>query len=172
MELLKAIFNTANVTGIIALTAIISPILVAIVNNLFNYLTHKSEIKSHIRIKQLDIYYSDKRTAFGWFVKEAVSLVTHIKERKKFNDVYSAFHEALLLCNEDNKFLLLDFLTFINDAMLDEKPKTQEWEREYVSKFSAVTNALNKELSQTSTEIFKQRPLSRAIRYIKRKFHI
>lgn len=64
-------FDNRYRNPIIALAAIISPILVAVINN-----SHQSKIKAqefeyNNQVRQFEIYYNDKKTAFLEFIHAA-----------------------------------------------------------------------------------------------------
>ena len=153
METLKTIFNTSTTTGIIAIIALISPIVVAMINNFFSYFMRRLEFKARMKERQFDTYYTDKKEAFTEFVKDASELVTCIKSGNRYQAIFNSIHKAMLFSNEDNKKLLSDFLEYVNDILFHQDNLSKEWQVEYMRKYTHITHSLNIELMETANEI-------------------
>lgn len=142
-----------TITAVIALVALVSPILVALINNSHHSKIRKMELQKQMEQKQFDTYYSDKSKAYSDFAYYAGALVTKTEYADSYSDLYSSLHKVLLLCNEDNKQLLTDFINHLNPVLIGKADTTQEWEEVYLQKLSDLTIALNKELYATASAI-------------------
>lgn len=58
---------TVTISVIIALVALVSPIAVAIINNRYQARLRKMELQHDLEVKQMDVYYSEKKQAFNLF---------------------------------------------------------------------------------------------------------
>lgn len=156
MEALKNLIETnlsLTVTSIIALIALLSPICVAIINNVHHTKIKKMELKNQMEQKQFEIYYSDKVKAFTNLTSYAGKLITEIKDGNSYANIFINFHNALLLCNSKNQMLIVDFVTFVNTQLMSSQKPTKDWEAEYLSKLSALSISLNNELCSTADNI-------------------
>lgn len=59
------------ITIVIAVAAIISPVIVAVINNRYSLKMRSLEIGKELSQRQLDVYYADKNRVYNEFVVEA-----------------------------------------------------------------------------------------------------
>lgn len=144
---------TVTFTVIIALVALVSPIIVAIINNIHHTKIRKLELESQMEQRQFDVYYSDKVKAFTNLTNSGGTLITEIGNGNSYRDIYIHFHNALLLCNEENQSLIIEFVEFVNKQLMSAEKPSHEWELEYLYKLSALTVSLNNELCTTADSI-------------------
>lgn len=142
-----------TITSIIALIALVSPILVALINNAHHSKIRKMELQKQMEQKQFDTYYSDKAKAYSEFAHYAGALVAKIEYADSYSDLYSSIHKVLLMCSEENKQILADFINHLNPVLIGKSHITQEWEETYLAKLSVLTIALNNELQSTANAI-------------------
>lgn len=129
------------------------------------------ELQKQMEQKQLDTYYSDKSKAYSDFAHHAGTLLSKIEYADSYGNLYSSLHKVLLLCDEDTKQLLTDFLNHINPVLIGKADTTQEWEEVYIQKLSDLTLALNRELYATAdaiSELYKPYTIWQSLM---RKFH-
>lgn len=160
-----------TITTIIALIALVSPILVALINNAHHSKIRKMELQKQMEQKQFDTYYSDKEKAYSEFAHYAGTLVAKIDYADSYSDLYSSIHKVLLLCDQENKQLLTDFINHLNPVLIGKSDTTQEWEEAYLVKLSALTVALNNELRSTANAISELYRPCTILRSLMRKFH-
>lgn len=144
---------TLTITSIIALVALLSPICVALINNAHHAKIRKIELQNQLEQKQFEIYYADKVKAFTNLTSHAGKLVTEVNSGQSYTDIFTHFHNALLLCNIENQLLITDFVTFVNTQLMSGQKPTKDWEKEYLSKLSALSISLNSELCTTAQNI-------------------
>lgn len=153
-DLVKTDF-TVTFTVIIALVAFIPPIFVAIFNNIHHTKIRKLELEKQMEQRQFDVYYSDKVKAFTNLTNSGGTLITEIGNGNSYRDIYIHFHNALLLCNQENQSLIIQLIEFVNKQLMSAEKPSHEWELEYLSKLSALTVSLNNELCTTADSIKK-----------------
>lgn len=157
---------TWTITAIIAVSSFLSPIFVAVINNIHQANMRKKEIKhdEYMReldlqqqsiMKQFDIYYADKRKAFSDFTIEAGNYVFQTTNSSRFNSVCAAVNTALLFCNRENQILLCDFLKTSN-AIFGSK-LTPDERHNYNSALNKIALSLNNELESTKPVIQGER---------------
>lgn len=132
------------ITIVIAVAAIISPVIVAVINNRYSLKMRSLEIGKELSQRQLDVYYADKNRVHNEFVVEA----------GKFNlwretpEIYIAFsssaNKVLLICEKENQKPLLDFIEYADATYGD--PYAEARRKEYIEKLSALVLKLSAEL--------------------------
>ena len=79
--------------------------------------------------------------------------MTGIGDGESYTDIYVHFHNALLLCNDDNKFYINDLVETVNKQLMSGEKPDLKWEAEYIAKLSELSTSLNKELMSTADSI-------------------
>lgn len=156
MTALRDLFETnlsLTITSIIALVALFSPICVAIINNLHHTKIRKIELQNQVEQKQFEIYYADKVKAFTKLTNAAGKLITQVTLGQSYTDIFTDFHNALLLCNAENQSLITNFVSFVNAQLMSGQKPSQEWEKEYLLRLSTLSISLNNELCTTAQNI-------------------
>lgn len=137
-------FNlTVTISVIIALVALISPIAVAIINNCYHERLREMELQHDLQVKQMDLYYSEKKQAFDLFLQNAGSY-RFIPSQRKLDDLQSSAYSAILFCKEENMQEISDFLSFANEqySITSNPSKMNEYNRLLFS----LASSFNKEL--------------------------
>ena len=135
---------------IIALVTVVTSSLVTVVTNLYSLHIRKTELKVQIAQSQYNLLYSEKAKAFKEFVSVSSSLVININVGNNYELVLSSAHKALLLCNDKNKFLLNDFISYVDCRLFSGEKPDSAWRHSYWEKLSALTCSLNEELQAAS----------------------
>lgn len=142
------------ITSVIALIALISPIIVSIINNKYQVKIKQIELKNNVQKKILETYYSDKSVAFHSFLINAGKYCSNYWNQEYHALMLSSLECVLLFCeNKDTTRLLIEFSFFINKKFStlrnDNKDITDILE--LTNKVSEISVALNKELINTIT---------------------
>lgn len=149
---------TWTITAVIAVSSFLSPIIVAIINN--NHQLHmrnlelshekfkqQMDLQQQVSIKQFDIYYSDKKSAFSEFLKMAGQYRVSNQRSGIYSQLQSSIQNALLFCNIENQKLLSDFLVYANDIFgVNQSP---DGRKQYSELLKNISISLNNELSLT-----------------------
>lgn len=154
---------TWTITAVIAVSAFLSPIFVAIINNRHQAKLRKMELEHDAYIKQLDlqhqatirqsdIYYSDKKSAFSEFVQYAGAFSIGRNDSNLYQKLRSSIDGALLFCNEFNQILLIDFQKYIDSEVYCSSYGSSE-RLEYSKLLSEISLSLNRELEDTKPVI-------------------
>lgn len=117
---------TWTITAIIAVSSFLSPIAVAIINNMHNTKMRKIELEhdEYIRwlnfqqstiINQFNVYYSDKKNAFADF---QMLLDNFHSPKKKSVNIKCFNHLLILPCCIVISLTMIYFLTFLNTSII------------------------------------------------------
>ncbi|MCR5836003.1 MAG: hypothetical protein K6G88_05830 [Lachnospiraceae bacterium] len=140
-----------TIASIVAITSIISPIFVALINNRHHSKIRKLELSCELKQKQLSTYYRDKFNAYNQLIDLAGSFLAHNGNRSQYGGLTTAIHNAYLLSNDDSKSVIQDFSNYItNDAFGN--GMTLQQRKEYEKKLFALSSALRNDLSITIDE--------------------
>ena len=140
--------STVTFSMILAIVAFVSPIAVAIINNRHQAEIRKLEMEQELKIKIADTYYDDKKKAFECFANAAGNFITYsgaVDRVRRLENLFSASHSAMLYCSEDNKNLILLFITFVVSEV--DKGNKFESKSDFTSRLLMITSELNAELS-------------------------
>lgn len=139
---------TWTITAIIAVSSFASPIAVAIINNMHHAKMRKMELEHDEYLRQLNIYYADKKTAFSNVLKAAGDYSGDKQSLDKYGVLHSAVNNALLFCNEENHDLLSKFLHYVDSEVFD-KGYTESELITYSTYTDKLAFSLGKELEST-----------------------
>lgn len=154
---------TWTITAVIAVSSLLSPIAVAIINNRHNEKLKKLELDYNLRFQTLqinqqeenrlaNIYYSDKKNAFSDFLKAAGHFPEDKQSLKNYGSLHASIDNASLFCSSENRLLLENFLNFINtEAFLGGYNTTDL--TTYSDRVTQLTISLSKELEETKPVI-------------------
>ena len=117
---------TWTITAIIAVSSFLSPIAVAIINNLHQAKMRKIELdhdrqikelnlKQQAIIRQADIYYADKKSAYSEVLRCAGTFASNKKSAEKYRALHSAIDTAFLFCSYGTRSYLDYFLELDDD---------------------------------------------------------
>lgn len=154
---------TWTITAVIAVSSFLSPIFVAIINNRHHTKLRKMELEhdeylkrlelqQHASIRQSDIYYSDKKSAFSEFVKCSGEFSIDRQRGGRYQVLHSAIDNALLFCNPKNQKHLNDFLNYIDTQVFGSTSGINE-RVEYSKRLNEICLSLNQELESTKPVI-------------------
>ena len=154
---------TWTITAIIAVSSFFSPIAVAIINNRHHAKMRKMELE-HDRtmyqlklqeesiLRQSQIYYSDKKTAFSEFTGKAGLFSMGKQSRNDYENLLSSINNALLFCSHENQMLLCEFQNYVDTKCFGYGYSAPE-RSEYAKKLNNIALSLNKELESTKPVI-------------------
>ena len=152
---------TVTFAVIITLASVISPVFVALINNRHNArmrekeMAHYKELKRmelqhKLEVKQLDVYYIQKKNAFENFLIVAGKLLYSISSVKGIPELHSAAATALLYCSEENKIRISAFLRY-SYTEADSQYELSEDERlKFSVRITELSYHLNEELKSTA----------------------
>lgn len=140
------------VTSVIALAAIVSPTLVAIINNTHQTKLKILEFKHDSQVRQFEIYYADKKAAFSEFIRAAGVFASYRADTSAYADLLSALNRALLFCDHKNKTVLHDFLDFIDGECFNSSEDLDSY-REYSKRLRNVADCLSLDLESTKPRV-------------------
>lgn len=154
---------TITVSVILAICALISPIITALINNRHHSkirkleLQHDKDLRSanlmhEILTRQADIYYHDKKEAFSDFLLKAGSFSLEQGRDHPYEALHSSIDKALLFCDPDNQKLLCDFQNYI-DVDFFESEDTSHKRSEYSKTLNYLALSLGKELASSKPVI-------------------
>lgn len=149
---------TWTITAVIAVSSFLSPIAVAIINNKHQAkiraleLEHDErvrmiDLKQQTIIKQLDIYYADKKDAFSNFLNAAGLFAMGKQSRQDYERLQSTIQTAMLFCSPSNYALLSNFLEYVDNIFGGGYTSSER--NEYSKTLTSITTSLNEELSST-----------------------
>ncbi len=134
---------TITISVIIALIALISPVAVAIINNRYHMKLRKLELQHEITVKQMDVYYSDKKQAYDRFLKIA-GAYRLCPTPTNLGELQSAAYSAVLFCNQENKANIQSFIKAANEEL--DQSFSIEKRRKYSEALFSLSSLLNDEL--------------------------
>ena len=148
---------------LLLLVLFLSPIAVAIINNIHHTKIRKLELThdEHLRqmdlqvqaaTRQSDIYYSDKKLAFSEFAECAGAFSLSRKDGNRYQALHSSIDRALIFCTSDNRALLKDFQHYIDSQIYQSTHGTNE-HIEYSDTVNKICCSLNQELESTKPVI-------------------
>lgn len=140
------------VTSVIAIAAIVSPMLVAVINNTHQTKLKILEFKHDSRVRQFEIYYADKKAAFSEFIRAAGVFASDRSDTSAYADLLSALNRAVLFCDHKNKTVLHDFLDFIDGKCFNSGEDLDSY-REYSERLHGVADCLSLDLESTKPRV-------------------
>lgn len=154
---------TITVSVILAICALISPIITAIINNIHHTKIRKMELeydKKSLQTKlihealihQSDIYYADKKEAFADFLKTAGAFSMRKQSQHDYDALHSSIDKALLFCNEVNQSFLCEFQNYIDTQAFGSTYSPNE-RTEYSRKLNEIALSLSEELDSSKPVI-------------------
>lgn len=137
----------------LALSAVFSPIFVAIINNRntaklriaeFNHLEEikKMELLQHLEETRFQKEYDAKNAAFSELMKSAARYHSDASDRKALEALYSSAHYSMSVCSTNT--CRQSISEFVERIVL--RPCKENVEEYFLSDFSILSSALSKEL--------------------------
>ena len=154
---------TWTITAIIAVSSFLSPIAVAIINNSHHARIKKLELE-HVKgvrcldilyqasIRQMDIYYADKKNAFENFAKCAGNFSLSRNNPNAYEALHSSIDKAFLFCCAKNQNRLFEFMCFIDTEIFGSNT-SKDSRNVYSQRLHDILLALNLELEATKPVI-------------------
>lgn len=143
--------TTITITVAVALAAIISPILVAIINNTHQTKIRKIELEHERDNKIIDIYYEDKKQAYITFLNVAGNYPDFQDEKGLgFSRLHETASTAILFSTQITGDSINQFFF---DAKELRKKGISESENEYRQKLCKLTEILTVELCRYRKDI-------------------
>lgn len=139
---------TWSITAIITVCSLISPVIVAVINNRHHTEIRKMELSHDESMRQFEIYYADKKTAFSNFLNAAGHFSSDKSDLKLYGQLQSLLNKALLFANAENQKLLCDFLTFIDTEAFAQGHSSDSLST-YSNKLNFLARSLNQELESS-----------------------
>ncbi len=134
---------TFTITAIIALCSLISPIIVAKLNNSHQEKMRKLELDHDLLIQNVNTKYVNKHRAYSEFMIAASEYINHSEITSYESKLLSSLHSALLLCEPSTEEHLLMLKQIVDEGYYQE-------EQSYKLLLSTIAASFNHELSTLS----------------------
>ena len=131
---------------VIALAAVISPVIVASINNKHQFKTRRLELDYELTKMQQETYYADKKAAFDTLLQKIGQHLTRQSNANSWDEFRSATNSAILFASDENKKLIIEFLNFAEEMRAPLSSKDRE---KYFDKMTTLATSLNHELFNT-----------------------
>lgn len=131
---------------VIALAAVISPVIVANINNKHQFKMRKLELDYELTKMQQETYYADKKSAFDALLQEIGQHFTRQSSANSWDKFRSTTNSAILFASDENKKLIIEFLNFAEEMHAPFSLKEREM---YLDKMTTLATSLNHELFNT-----------------------
>ena len=135
----------------VALAAIISPILVALITNRQNRKIRQLELQHDMSMKKLSVFYENKKTAFSNFLLDAGRACTDMGLPPTELDFYAHAQTAILFASEENQQLISSFIQTAAEKLDGAASDTTCHDLQL--QLSKIAIALNTELSSLQNQI-------------------
>ena len=131
---------TITISVILAICALFAPSITAIINNRHQYKIRKLELQYDIKKHHSDITYKNK-----YFLDSAGEYSLMNEYVGNYTKLLACSQNALLLCDDETKPLLLKFIKGLDENMTSNL-------HEYTILLSGIADSFNRELSLLSSE--------------------
>ncbi len=134
---------------VVALTGIVSPVVVAFMNNRHQIKMRRLELNYELSKSQIEVFYSCKKTAYD-------NLLQEIGQQMENNSIVSwrnfrsAINSAILYADDESKQLIIDFLNFTEKIGY---PSDVKETKLYFDKMTTLASCLNDDLRDTYSVI-------------------
>lgn len=143
--------TTISITTLLAICAIVSPIFVAVINNIHSSKLRKLEIGQELRRQKIEIIYQDKKNAYMSLESAAGNFLSDPKSINKYAQLISAINASALLCSTNHFPDLNRFRSLATAMHKGHFPgDTNSEYLEYVDLLSVLSYKLNGELASDS----------------------
>ncbi len=130
---------TITISVILALCALIAPIITAFINNCHQRKLRKQELKYDLAKYQMDILFQKKIDAYQRFTALASKYGLFKDYTTEYSDMHASFQEVVLLCDPITAALLDEFFVYMK------QPKGHR--DDYEQLLTAISKSFNRELS-------------------------
>lgn len=101
--------STITLSIVLALCALFAPSITALINNCHHYKLRKLELKNDEHVQRSNLQYEKKFTIYKEFISLASSYPYHENPWDNPSNMEHIVQNALLVCDEETRCLLLDF---------------------------------------------------------------
>lgn len=136
---------TITISVILAICALFAPSITAIINNRHQYKIRKLELQYDIKKHHSDITYKNKYDTYKAFLDSAGEYSLMNEYVGNYTKLLACSQNALLLCDDETKPLLLKFIKGLDENMTSNL-------HEYTVLLSGIADSFNRELSLLSSE--------------------
>lgn len=144
---------TVTITAAIALVSLISPVIVALINNRHHRKMRELELEYDITKSKLAMLYENKKTAFSNFLVDAGRGCFDSGNPEVEMKFYASSQNALLFASEKNRTLISQFIQ--NTAqLLDSSSYDDDATHKLQEELSNLAVSLNEELTILESDIY------------------
>lgn len=145
-------FNaTITISIILAICALFAPSITAVINNRHAEKMKRLDLEHEAKIKQFEIYYADKKTAFTDLINAAGKLTSWRRSTDAYARLLSAINTAALFCNHSNQLMLHGFIKTV-DSFVEPLKCDPEVFSTYTNAVNSMAEALSEELESTKPD--------------------
>ena len=134
---------TITISILLAICALFAPSITALINNHHQYKMRKLELTYDAQTHYSDLIYKNKYDTYQTFLNAAGDYCLMNKYTSNYTQTLAASQNALLLCDNLSKPLLLEFVKLINS---NSSPARDE----YTKLLNEISDSFNRELSLLS----------------------
>lgn len=136
--------GTITISVILALCAVIAPVITAIINNRHQYKIRNLELQHDLKMSRLNSQYKVKLNMYQEFVDLAWKCINESLYVDSKHNLLSISEKCLLICNSAAHKNLISFISFVSDHDDLDDPK---FIRTFNSYILGITSNFNDELT-------------------------
>lgn len=134
---------TITISILLAICALFAPSITAVINNHHQYKMRKLELTYDAQMHYSDLIYKNKYDTYQTFLNVAGDYCLMNEYASNYTQILAASQNALLLCDNLSKPLLLEFVNFINS-------NSSPVQNKYTQLLTEISDSFNRELSLLS----------------------
>ncbi len=134
---------TITISILLAICALFAPSITAVINNRHHYRMRKLELEYDAQMHYSDLIYKNKYDTYQTFLNVAGDYCLMNEYASNYTQILAASQNALLLCDNLSKPLLLEFVNFINS-------NSSPVQNKYTQLLTEISDSFNRELSLLS----------------------
>ena len=134
---------TITISILLAICALFAPSITAVINNHHQYKMRKLELTYDAQMHYSDLIYKNKYDTYQTFLNVAGDYCLMNEYASNYTKILAASQNALLLCDNLSKPLLLEFVNFINS-------NSSPVQNKYTQLLTEISDSFNRELSLLS----------------------
>ena len=131
---------TITISILLAICALFAPSITAVINNHHQYKMRKLELTYDAQMHYSDLIYKNKYDTYQTFLNVAGDYCLMNEYASNYTKILAASQNALLLCDNLSKPLLLEFVNFINS-------NSSPVQNKYTQLLTEISDSFNRELS-------------------------
>ena len=136
---------TYAITTAVAVMALISPVIVAVINNRHQLKLRKAELESDKLFDQANRIYSDKKVAYSNLISCASDFSVRLNGYVSYEKLISAINDANLYASDRVASQLDFFLDTVNESFHEHSSDYNSLPQESINEFSSELFDLTKE---------------------------